>query len=171
MVNLSENDIICPFCCVQIREINNKNNQITHCCKRKLNEIDYQFLCKICGKIYYEFFKNNYIDSYENMYKIRKKSIYIRKYHIQNLLSDIKLKNKLSISRYTINRVCQIFDLINMVLPQVNKDRRRIISIKFIIHKLFEKWNLKFDIPITKSKKTLHNYIKYWDKLCLLIEV
>ena len=66
---------------------------------------------------------------YENMYKIRKTSIYIRKYHVQNVLSDIALKNYLPISRAIINRVCQTFDLINTVLPQVNQDRRRIISV------------------------------------------
>ena len=112
-------------------------------------------ICIICGKIYYEFYKNKYIDFYENMYKIRKKSIYIGKYHIQNVLSDIELKNKLPISRDIINRVCKTFDQINKVSPQVNKDRRRIISIKYIINKLFNHWNLKFDIPITKSKKWL----------------
>ena len=68
----------CPFCGVKIQEINNKNNQKTHCCGQEISEIDYQMICIICGKIYYEFYKNNYIDFYENMYKIRKKSIYIR---------------------------------------------------------------------------------------------
>ena len=57
-------------------------------------------------------------------------------------------------TRDIINRVCKTFDLINMVLPQVNKDRKRIISIKFIIHKLFEKWNFNFNVQLTKSKKT-----------------
>ena len=46
-------------------------------------------ICTNCGKIYYEFYKNNYIDFYENMYKIRKKSIYKRKYHIENVLNNI----------------------------------------------------------------------------------
>ena len=105
------------------------------------------------------------------MYKIRKTSIYIRKYHVKNVLSDIDLKNKLPISRAIINRVCKTFDEINTVLPQVNNDRKRIVSIKFIIHKLFEKWNFNFNVPITKSKKTLHDYQKYWNQLCLLIEL
>ena len=82
------------------------------------------------------------------------------KYHIQNVLS-----------RAIINHVCKTFDLKNTVLPQGNKDRRRKISIKFIIHKLFEKWKLKFDIPITKSKKTLPDYEKYWKQVCLLTEL
>ena len=115
--------------------------------------------------------KHNYIDFYENMYKIRKKSVFIRKYHIRNVLTDIALKNVLGISRDIINRVFKTFDLISTVLHIVNKDRKRIISIKFIIHKLFEKWNLNFNVPITKSKKTLNDYEKYWNQICLLIEL
>ena len=85
--------------------------------------------------------KTNYIDFHENRYRIHKKSIYIHKYHVQNVLSDIELKNKLPISRNIINCVCQTFDLINTILSQVNQNRKRIISIKFIIHKLFKMWN------------------------------
>ena len=87
------------------------------------------------------------------------------------MLLDIELKNRSVISRDIINRVCKTFDLISTVLHIVNKDRKRIISIKFIIHKLFEKWNLKFVIPITKSKKTLNIYEEYWSQVCLLIEL
>ena len=64
--------VICPFCGVKIQEINNKNNQKTHCCGQEITEIDYQMISIVCGKIYYEFYKN-YTDFYENMYKTRKK--------------------------------------------------------------------------------------------------
>ena len=113
-------------------------------------------ICTVCGIL-----KNNDIDFYENMYKIIKKSVYIGKYHIRNVLTDIALKNILAISRDIINNVCKTFDLISTVLHIVNKDRKRIISITFIIHKLFEKWNLNLNVPITKSKKTLNDYEKY----------
>ena len=106
-----------------------------HCCGQVLFETNYQMLCTICGQIYYEIYQTNYIYFYVNMYKIRKKSVYIRKYRIQNVLSDIELKNKLQISRDIINRVCK-------VLPQINRDRKRIISIKFIIHS-FSKFNVQ----------------------------
>ena len=97
------------------------------------------------------------------MYKIRKTSFYIRKYHVQNVLSDIENKNQLPISRAIINLVCKIFDLINTVLPQVNQDRKRIISIKFVIHKLFVMWK------ISKSNKTIKYYEEYWNTIKLLI--
>ena len=104
------------------------------------------------------------------MYKIGKKSIYIRKYII-NVLNVTSLKNNKPIPYQKINRVCQIFDKINDVWPQINQKRKRLISIEYIINKLFNHWNLKFVIPITKSKKTLHDYEKYWNQLCLLIEL
>ena len=63
-------------------KIKNEKLIIKKRCGKEISEIDYQMICIICGKIYYEFYKNNYIDFYENMYKIRKKSVYIRKYHI-----------------------------------------------------------------------------------------
>ena len=127
--------------------------------------------CQNCGLVDHVIYKNDYIDFYENMYKMRKKSTYTRKYHVKNVLTDIELKNELGISRDIINRVCKKFDLISMVLHIVNKDRRRIISMKFIIHKLFKMWNLPYVIDITKSKKTLESYEKYWNQLCLLIEL
>ena len=127
--------------------------------------------CQNCGLVDHVIFKKDYIDFYENMYKIRKKSVYIRKNHVNNVLTDIDLKNKFAISIDIIKLVCKAFDLVSTVLHILNKDRKRIISIQFIIHKVFEKWNLNFNVPITKSKKTLHNYEKYWNHLCLLIEL
>ena len=124
-----------------------------------------------CGLVDHVIFKNDYIDFYENMYKIRKKSVYIRKYHIRNVLTDVELKNTLGISRDIVNCVCKTFDLISTVLHIVNKDRKRIISIKFIIHKVFKMWDLPHVILMTKSKKTLNIYEAYWSHLCLLIEL
>ena len=80
----------CPFCCLQTRKIDNKNIKITHCCGQEISEIH----CIIYGQIYYDIYKNNYIDFYENMYKIRKESVYIRKYHIINVLDEISLSNE-----------------------------------------------------------------------------
>ena len=113
------------------------------CTKQDVRDIDGVMTCVRCGLCHHHVYKNDYIDFYENMYKIRKESIYIRKYHIKNVLLDTELKNRSVISRDIINRVCKTFDLISAALHIVNKDRKRIILIKFIIHKLFEKWNPK----------------------------
>ena len=67
------------------------------------------------------FFKNNYIDFYENMYQIRKKSVYIRKCHIINILDEISLYNKKPISSFVFNNALKIFDKINNVSPKMNQ--------------------------------------------------
>ena len=141
---------ICPFCGIQTSDYYTEK-QSDSCEQPDITEDNSRLLCINCGQIGNELFKNNYIDFHENKCRIHKKSIYIRKCHIQNVLSDISLKKKLPISRAIINCVCQKFDLINTGLPQVNQNKIRIISIKFIIHKLFEKWHLNLNVPITKS--------------------
>ena len=127
--------------------------------------------CTVCGIIHYEIFKNNYIDFYENMYKIRKKVSLYKKIPYSECINRYSTQKHIrNIKRYY--KPCKTFNLISTILHVVNKDRKKIISIKFIIHKLFEKWNLNLNVPITKSKKTLNdNYEKYWNQICLLIEL
>ena len=47
-----------------------------------------------------------------------------------------------------------MFDKIKNILPQINGRRKRIISVKYIIHRLSLEWGIDFEIKITKSKKT-----------------
>ena len=148
----------CPFCNTDLK--NNNVKYIPKACynNQNIESTDGSYICLSCGKQSGPDFQNPFVNFYENMYKIRKTSFYIRKYHVQNVLSDIEHKNQLPISRAIINLVCKIFDLINTVLPQVNQDRKRIISIKFVIHKLFVMWKLPHVIQISKSNKTLKYY-------------
>ena len=46
-------------------------------------------VCRSCGSVHGYDFANKNIDFYENLFKIRKNSIYIRKYHIENVTMDI----------------------------------------------------------------------------------
>ena len=93
-----------------------------------------------------ELFKHNYNNFYENMYKIKKKSVYVRKYHIINVLDEISLYNKKQIPSFVFNNVSKI---------------KRIISVKHSIHRLFIEWGIDFEIEITKSNKTLKYYEEY----------
>ena len=45
--------------------------------------------CKNCGQVHDYLTADEYIDFYENRYRIKRKSIYYRKYHIINTLNDI----------------------------------------------------------------------------------
>lgn len=63
-----------------------------------------------------------FIDFYENKCKITKKSIYHRKYHVQNILNSLYQKHGIEISYLKKQRIYNIFKLIDRVLPQVNND-------------------------------------------------
>ena len=83
-----------------------------------------------------------YINFYKN--KIRRKSVYIRKNHISNIINDIDIdkKNTIQISYSNRERILRIFILINQVLPQTNEYRKQMIR-NYILRQLFEMlwWN------------------------------
>ena len=72
------------------------------------------------------------------MYRIRKKSIYHRKYRILNVINDIARKNKIQISYHDREKILRIFALIDQVSPQVDNDWKRMVSIKHIFEQLFD---------------------------------
>ena len=56
------------------------------------------------------------------------------------------------------------------MLPNINRERKRMISIQYIVRKLFVMLGLPYEnIRITKSKKTLAFYESYWEELYALI--
>ena len=64
--------------------------------------------------------------------RIRKKSVYHRKYHILNIIDDITRNNKIQISYNDREKILRIFALIDQVSPQVDHYRKRMVSIKLI---------------------------------------
>ena len=63
-----------------------------------------------------------------------------------------------TITSYNRGKILRIFVLIDQVAPQVDTDRKRMVSInyKFILKQLFDILRIKYKfIPIKKSKKTL----------------
>ena len=154
-----------PFCDTILQNISDE--QIYICCDNKnVYDIDGRLTCVNCGQTHGEEFVNDFID----MYKIKRKSVYGRKYHIENVINDLRVKNKFEISRNEINRILKVFDEINKILPQVNIKRKRMISIIFVLKQLFEMLKIPHNsIQITKSKRTLAYYQQYWDKVKSLL--
>ncbi len=106
---------------------------------------------------------------YENMYRIRRKSVYHRKYHIDNVFNSICYENRAELSNDQRDRIHKVFAEINSALPSVNKNRKRMISTKYIIRQFFVLLGLPFDfIKVSKSKKTLEFYNRYWAKISQL---
>ena len=50
-----------------------------------------------------------YIDFHDNKYKMRRKSVYIRKYHILNVINDITQKNNIQIGNNNREKILRIF--------------------------------------------------------------
>ena len=158
----------CPFCDQQLVEVD-KVDEL--CCdEQELENIDGMNTCVNCGKIYGYDYAAECIDFYENMYKIRKKSVYCRKYHIDNVMNSISFKNNIQFTHEQINQIHKVFVEIDRVLHEVNDGRKRMISVKFIMKQLFKMLGLPYkDINVTKSKKTLKYYKQYWEKVQSLV--
>ena len=64
----------------------------------------------------------------------------------------------------------RIFSEIGKNFPQINGERKRMISLNFILRQVLRMMGLPFNkIPISKSKKTLASYEKYWKQMNELI--
>ena len=154
----------CPFCDQLLIE---GDKDAVSCCN--VPDIEHNNgikVCINCGLVHgYDYF-TGYIDFYANMYKIYKKSIYHREYHIQNVLNRICYMNRVELTHYQRDRIYKVFVEIGTILPLVNKSRKRMISVKFIMRRIFKMMGLPYkNIPSSKSKKTLAFYDKYWNSI------
>ena len=157
-------EFTCPFCDQQLAEVDNVDEL---CCdEQELENIDGMNTCVNCGSVLGYVFVDKCIDIYGNMYKIRKKSVYCRKYYIENVMNSISFE----LTHEQINQIHKVFVEIDSVLHEVNNSRKRMISVKFIMKQLFKMLGLPYnDINVTKSKKTLKYYKQYWEKVQSLV--
>ena len=150
----------CPFCDQQLVEV---SKVVEPCCSEQdMETVNGMNICINCGLVDGYDFVNEYIDFYDNMYRIRHKSRYHRKYHIENVLYSISSKNNIHLTYHQRKQIHKVFVEIDSVLHKVNHKRKRMISIKFIIMQLFRMLGLPYkDIQVTKSKRKLKDYEKY----------
>ena len=151
-------DIVCPFCNNKLDSNEKPQDYLVKydsCCDRQdiIND-NSMIVCRTCGIVQgYEVVKE-YIDFYENRHKLKRKSFYQRKYHINNTILDIKQKYNIEISYYQKNKIDRVFIEIGKIINEVNIKRKRMISINFILRKVLSMLKIPFeDIPISKSKK------------------
>ena len=158
----------CPFCDQQLVEVNKADEPC--CSERDMRNVNGMNICVNCGSVDGYVFVDEYFNFYDQMHKIRKKSVYHRNYHIDNVLNDISFKNNIKLTHKRRDQIHKVFIEIDSVFHEVNDERKRMISIKFIIMQLFKMLRLPYkDIKVTKSKSTLKYYKKYWEKVQSLI--
>ena len=170
-IELKQN--ICPFC-KQPLEDEKKCDIIEEyylCCDCREIVINNGYIvCKNCGIVQGYKKAKEFINFYENLYRFRRKSIYHRKYHINNILMDIGTEYNLTFSVKQKNKIMRIFSEIGKILPQINGERKRMISLNFILIQVLRMMDIPFNkIPISKSKTTLASYQQFWTQIILLI--
>ena len=170
-IELKQN--ICPFC-KQPLEDEKKCDIIEEyylCCDCREIVINNGYIvCKNCGIVQGYKKAKEFINFYENLYRIRRKSVYHRKYHLNNILMDIGTKYNITFSVKQKNKIMRIFSEIDKILPQIKGVRKRMISLSFILVQVLRMMDLPFNkIQISKSKRTLNSYQEYWEKIMILI--
>ena len=167
LINLEQS--ICIYC----NQLLIEGDKATDLCCNKPNIENLNGLntCVSCGIVNGYITDNEYIDLYTNLYKIKKKSIYCRYYHVENVINKLCLDDKIKLTIYQRLAIYKIFDLIDTIIPKVNNTgRKRLISINYVLRMVFKMMKLSYDnIPISKSKRTLAFYEKYWDSILSLI--
>ena len=149
--------------------LNNEYENRKSICERLYKSMklikDNLLVCKNCGQVHDYLTAEEYIDFYENRYRIKRKSIYYRKYHIINTLSDIVQKNNIQLEHYDRESILRIFKLFDRIeLPDVG--RKRLISVNYIIKQLFDILGIEYkSVPHTRIKNTVKYYIEWWDKV------
>ena len=164
----SMEECTCPYCDQLLVEV---NIAAELCCgERDIETVNGMNVCINCGLVHSCEYFTPYFDFHENLYRIRRKSIYHRKYHIENVLDSISSKNNIQLTYHQRKCIHKVFIEMYSVLHKVGDGRKRIMSIKYIIKQLFKMLGLPYkDINVTKSKRTLKSYEQYWEKIQSLI--
>ena len=161
-------ELTCPFCDRLLIEV---DKVVESCCsKQNMETVDGTNTCMNCGLVNGYDYVPGYFDFYGNLHRIRKKLVYHRNYHINNVLDNISCENNIQLTHHQRERIYKAFVEIDSVLHKVNDGRKRMISVKYVIKQLFKMFRLPYkDINVTKSKRTLTYYKQYWKKVQLLI--
>jgi len=164
-------DISCPFCDQKL-DSNEKPRLVKNdlCCDNPdIIDDDGMLVCQICGVVHGYNYVKEYVDFYKNRHKFIRKSVYHREYHINNILLNFKEKYNIKISNCQKRKIGAIYVEIGKILNEVNGTRKRMISINYIMRKIFEMMGISYEnIPVSKSKRTLTSYENYWNDIILL---
>ena len=165
---IQEGQVNCIFCNKQIQDPG-KSRPYFCCDSMRLIKDDF-IVCKNCGQVHDQYFSSEYIDFSENRYRMKRKYIYYRKYHIIDTMNDIAQKNNIHIghhNRENILTVLQLFDRIE----RRDVGRKRLTSVNLIIKQVFDILGIEYNfIPHTRIKNTLKYYNEWWDRVYDLIK-
>ena len=168
-------EISCPFCDIKLEDSDEKpqhhSAKYYSCCDcQDIINDNGMLVCRSCGIVQRYNSSSEYVDFYENIRKIKRKSVYHRKYHINNVLLEISSSHNITFSVQQKYKIMKIISEIGKILPQINGERKRMISVNFILRQVLKLMSVPYKkIPISKSKKTLASFQQYWTQIILLI--
>ena len=96
LINCGE--LICPFCNQKFESSNEKQKDILCCDNQYIINDDGMLACLSCGIVQGYNYVKEYVNFYDNIHRFIRKSVYHRKYHINNILLDIEKKYNIKIS-------------------------------------------------------------------------
>lgn len=158
----------CPFCDKILLEI---KKVVDVCCtNQEMKDVNGINICVNCGSVAGYNYVAEYFNFYDKLHLIRGTSRYHRKYHIDNVINSISFENDIQLSHYQRDKIHKVFTAIDNIFHDVDHNRKRIISIKYILQQLFKMLGLPYNcISVTKSKKTLKYYEQHWNSIMILI--
>ena len=166
-------DDVCPFCkrALEDEKPQERLAKFDLCCGcQDIINDNGLIVCRSCGIVQGYKTAREYVNFYENRHRMKRKSVYHRKYHLNNILMDIGIKHNITFSYEKKNKIMRIFSEIGDILPQINGERKRMISLNFILRQVLRMMDIPFNkIQISESKKTLASCQQYWTQIILLI--
>ena len=110
-------NICCPFCDKRLSECDESDDEKPQdrlvkydlCCDcQDIINDNGMLVCRSCGIVQKHESSTEYVDFYENRHKMKRKSVYHRKYHINNILMDISTKHNITFSVEQKNKIMKI---------------------------------------------------------------
>ena len=93
----------CPFCDRLLVEV---DKVVELCCSEQdMENLNGMNICINCASVHGYDYVNQYIDFFENMHRIRLKSVYHLKYHIENVLNSICYRNRVELTHDQRDRI------------------------------------------------------------------
>ena len=94
-------DVVCPFCKRTLEDEKPRDRSVKYyfCCDcQDIINDNGSIVCRNCGVVQGYKTAREYVDFYENRYRMRRKSVYHRKYHLNNILMNISTKYNMTFS-------------------------------------------------------------------------
>ena len=93
---------------------------VNQCCvEQNMATINGMNTCVNCGLVDGCDYVTEYFNFYDNMHRIRQKSVYHRKYHIENILNCISFENDIELTYHQREQIYKVFVEIDSVLNEV----------------------------------------------------